>query len=226
MSDSQGGLATVKSPQDFAAGLFMVILGIGAWYFAKELPLGRGANLGPGSFPIGVSIIIACLGALLCFNATRYEGEALDWRFVRMLSLLLVLGVIYALLEALFTKILTAAGIPSRPIPWSSMLPAVVLVGLVFTLASQARKNETVARWVMRGPLFIVTAICMFALLIRPMGLLVAAPVLILLATQSGDEKVDWKETAIFAAVMTGTCIVLFRVMLRQAIPIAPWAGY
>jgi Tripartite tricarboxylate transporter TctB family len=218
--------AGIKSPQDFAAGLVMVIVGFAAWYFASPLPMGKGANLGPGSFPVGVSLFIIAIGTLITFNGWRTIGEDLDWKFVRVIGLLAILGGLFYSLEMIASKLLASAGISSKQIPYSTLIPAIIMVGLIFYVTNLARTNELVARWVVRGPIFIISSICMFAVLIRPAGLLIAAPVLIALACNAQDEKINWKEIGIFTVCMTGLCILLFRVALKQAIPIAPWAGF
>jgi hypothetical protein len=216
----------IKSPQDFSAGLVMIGVGLAAYYFASPLPMGKGANLGPGSFPVGVSLFIIAVGALIAFNGWRQIGEDLDWKFVRVLGLLGLLGVLFFFSEIIFSKILTGAGISSKSVPYSTLLPAILLVGVIFYITAKAKTNALLGRWIVRGPIFIISSICMFALLIRPAGLIIAAPVLIALACNAQDEKINWKEIAIFTAAITGLCILLFRVALNQAIPIAPWAGY
>jgi hypothetical protein len=224
MSEETKG--AIKSPQDFAAGFVMIIVGLAAWYFASPLPMGKGANLGPGSFPVGVSLFIIAIGALIALDGLRAIGQDLDWKFVRVIGLLAILGGLFFSFENIASRILTSAGISSKNIPYSTLIPAILIVGFIFYITDLARRNEMVARWVVRGPIFIISSICMFALLIRPAGLLIAAPVLIALSCNAQDEKINWKEIAIFTVCMTGVCILLFRVALNQAIPIAPWAGY
>jgi Tripartite tricarboxylate transporter TctB family len=216
----------IKSPQDFSAGLVMMAVGLAAYYFASPLPMGKGANLGPGSFPVGVSLFIIAIGALIAFNGWRQIGEDLDWKFVRVLGLLGLLGALFYFAEIIFSKILTGAGISSKSVPYSTLLPAILLVGVIFYITAKAKTNALLGRWIVRGPIFIISSICMFALLIRPAGLIIAAPVLIALACNAQDEKINWKEIAIFTFAITSVCILLFRVALNQAIPIAPWAGY
>jgi hypothetical protein len=99
------------------------------------------------------------------------------------------------------------------------------VIAIIFATVHWSKTNEALARFVNRGPLFILSGIITFAVLIRPLGLAVAAPVLILLSSNALKE-VKWKETIIFAACLTAACIILFRVVLKQAIPIAPWLGY
>jgi Tripartite tricarboxylate transporter TctB family len=143
----------IKGPQDFTAGAVMVIFGALAYYFSRELPLGKGANLGPGSFPFGVSILIVLLGGFIAVNGILKDGQPLE-------------------------------------------------------------------RWSWRGLVFILGSICVFAATIRPLGLLVSGPLLIVLSSFAMDEKIDYKELAIFTIGMTLSCIGLFKFALKQPIPV------
>jgi hypothetical protein len=61
---------------------------------------------------------------------------------------------------------------------------------------------------------------------VRPLGLVVAGPLAIVIGAFASDE-VRWKETLLFGAVMTLFCIGLFKFALGLPIPLAPWLlGY
>ena len=77
-------------------------------------------------------------------------------------------------------------------------------------------------RWRLREPLFVLGAAVVFGLTIRPLGLLVAAPAVVLIATLASREP-RWMEMLVFAVVMTASCFVLFKLMLGLPIPVAPW---
>jgi putative tricarboxylic transport membrane protein len=81
-------------------------------------------------------------------------------------------------------------------------------------------------RWSVRGPLLVLGAVVAFGLAIRPLGLLIAGPLAIVIAALASDE-VRWKETLAFGAAMTVFCIGLFKFALGLPIPLAPWLlGY
>jgi putative tricarboxylic transport membrane protein len=81
-------------------------------------------------------------------------------------------------------------------------------------------------RWPLRGPVFILGAAVVFGLAVRPLGLAVAGPALIVVgAFASPDTR--WAEVVLFAVGMTVFCIVLFKYLLSLPIPLAPWLiGY
>ena len=81
-------------------------------------------------------------------------------------------------------------------------------------------------RWPLRGPIFILGAAVIFGLAVRPLGLAVAGPLLVVVAAFASHET-RWKEIIIFAVGMTIFCVALFRYALTLPIPVAPWLiGY
>jgi putative tricarboxylic transport membrane protein len=81
-------------------------------------------------------------------------------------------------------------------------------------------------RWPLRGPLFILGSAVVFGLAVRPLGLAVAGPLLILVGAFASEET-RWTEVALFAVGMTVFCVGLFKYLLSLPIPLAPWLiGY
>ncbi len=68
----------VRSTQDLAGGLFMIVLAFGAFVFTWDLPAGSLRQLGPGMLPKAFAVICAALGALLVLTSLRYHGEKLQ----------------------------------------------------------------------------------------------------------------------------------------------------
>ena len=120
-------------------------------------------------------------------------------------------------------------------VPQGGMGPATlprglaVLLGLLgFALFAGAffTEGEPFARWTFRGPVLILGAMVVFGLAVRPLGLVVAGPLAIMIGAIASDE-VRWGETIIFGTVMTAFCIGLFKFALGLPIPLAPWLlGY
>lgn len=159
----------IKSPQDLAAGLFLIAFGLFCLWASSNLSLGRGANLGPGSFPRGLSFLLMGVGAVIVVQALTVVGAALE--------------------------------------KWN-------LKGIVFVLGGVLLFAATI-----RGVTFGSTTV------IPPLGLVVAGPLTLVVASLAADER-KWIENLIFAAAMTTFCILLFKVGLRLPIPVAPWAGW
>ena len=73
----------IRSTQDAAGGLFMIVLASLALFLARELPSGTLSQMGPGMLPKAFAVICMALGFLLVLQSWRYEGEGLaswSWR--------------------------------------------------------------------------------------------------------------------------------------------------
>lgn len=111
----------------------------------------------------------------------------------------------------------------------------VALSGVVIGLRSflQPGPSAPVAAGVARGAwatwrptVFLVAAAVAFGLSVRPLGLVVAAPLAIVLCTLASPES-RRRESLWFALGMTTFCLVLFKRLLSLPIPVAPWLiGY
>ena len=101
------------------------------------------------------------------------------------------------------------------------------LLGLALIgVAIMARDGDRAARWTLRGPVLILGSLVAFGFAIRPLGLLVAGPLAIAIASLASDE-VRWRETLIYGVLMTLAAIGLFKFALGLPIPLAPWlVGY
>lgn len=59
----------IKSQKDFFSGLMFMVVGIAFAIGSTEYPLGGGARMGPGLFPLALSVILAGLGAIITVTA-------------------------------------------------------------------------------------------------------------------------------------------------------------
>lgn len=104
------------------------------------------------------------------------------------------------------------------------MLPmalAVILgsLGAAVLLIGFLQPGNAFEKWSFRGLAFVLGSIIVFALTVRLFGLIVAGPLSMVVAGMA-DPQTNWKHTLIFAVVLTGFCILLFKVLLRLPIPI------
>ena len=86
------------------------------------------------------------------------------------------------------------------------IIAAVLLVGgiIVAVVGMMGPRQHLV-----RGPLFITLAIIVFAVTIRPLGLVLAS-YLSIVAAAAATPEVRWIETIIWGAVLTAFCVLLF----------------
>jgi putative tricarboxylic transport membrane protein len=81
-------------------------------------------------------------------------------------------------------------------------------------------------RFTVRGPLFVLAAVAVFAVTIRPLGLAFAGPLAVMLSAL-GEKTTRPLELVVFAVVLSAACIALFKYTLRLPIPLAPFLlGY
>jgi putative tricarboxylic transport membrane protein len=103
---------------------------------------------------------------------------------------------------------------------------ALLLGALGFALLLNSFQSERLAPWTIRGPLFVLGALVLFGLAVRPLGLVVAGP-LAIAAAAFGSSEVRWRETLVYGLAMTAFCVGLFKFALGLPIPLAPWlVGY
>jgi putative tricarboxylic transport membrane protein len=100
------------------------------------------------------------------------------------------------------------------------------LLGALLVLDAVLEGGSSLERWSIRGPLFVLGALVVFGLTIRPLGLVVAGPLAIVVSAFASDE-VRWGETLLVGLLVTAFCIGLFKFALGLPIPLAPWLiGY
>jgi len=89
---------TVKSPQEVAAGLFLIVVAaIGLWQGA-ELAAGSLNQMGPGMLPRALSVILVVLGGALALDGFLEKGAGLERWHVRGPVFILGAAVVFGLL--------------------------------------------------------------------------------------------------------------------------------
>jgi len=102
---------------------------------------------------------------------------------------------------------------------------AIAVLGVLIT-ATGISGSERLDRFRLRGPLFVLGAIVLFASTIRPFGLVVAGPLTVLVAGMADRDSRPF-ELIVFAIVLSALCVGLFKYLLRLPIPLAPFLlGY
>ena len=74
-----------------------------------------------------------------------------------------------------------------------------------------------------RGPLFITAATIIFAIAVRPLGLVIASYISLVVSAYA-TEEIRWIETLIWCAVLTAFCAVLFPYGLN--LPLQLWPRF
>lgn len=104
-----------------------------------------------------------------------------------------------------------------------SVAVLVAAFGVLFLVQSFLDDGAGLDRWSLRGLVFILGAALLFAWAIRPLGLVVAAPLAIVFSALA-DRDTRPVEIVVFAAILTTVSVLLFKTLLRLPIPIWPSA--
>ena len=95
------------------------------------------------------------------------------------------------------------------------------IVGLAVAVIGVLTKGPPVDRFGVRGPVFILASVFIFAACIRPLGLVVAS-YLSIVASAWATTEVRWLETLIWAGALTLFCALLFPWGLNLPLPMWP----
>jgi putative tricarboxylic transport membrane protein len=160
-------------------------------------------DLGAGACLLGIAAVATWQGAGLELGTLRQMGPGM---FPRVIAVLVgVCG------GALGLRSWLQLGSESPP----ALPPAEVR-------APRAASGQRV--W--RAPLCLLLAATVFGLSVRPLGLVVATPLSLLLAALASPDS-RRQQSLWFALGMTIFCVLLFRQLLTLPIPLAPWLlGY
>lgn len=101
----------------------------------------------------------------------------------------------------------------------------IIAAGILVTALSSFGESVSPESWRWRGIACVLGAVVLFALAIRPLGLLFAVPISFFCAS-SGSPESRIGETALSAAILTAASIGLFVMLLRLPIPVAPLLGW
>jgi putative tricarboxylic transport membrane protein len=144
----------LKSPLDFAGGLFLVGLAIVGYAGGFSLPFGQLSGIGSGLMPKTVAVLVGAFGVLLFAQGLFVNGDRLE-------------------------------------------------------------------AWAVRGPIFVLGGVLVFAATIRPWGLVVAGPLAVIVSALA-DRDSRPVELAVAAVALTLVCGLLFKELLSLPIPFDP----
>jgi putative tricarboxylic transport membrane protein len=180
----------ISNPRDFYGGLALVLLGFLALWASRDLAGMHGISFGPGTAPRMFAVILIALGVAIMAVGCFTEGAPLE-RYEISAPTLIILSYMFAA-STRTTVILIVA--------------AVLLVGGII-LAVVGMMGPR--RALVRGPLFITLSIIVFAVAMRPLGLVLGS-YLSIVAAAAATPEARWLETLIWGAVLTAFCVLLF----------------
>jgi putative tricarboxylic transport membrane protein len=93
-------------------------------------------------------------------------------------------------------------------------------LGVAVTIVGVITDGPAIEKYKLRGPIYVIGAICLFALMIRPFGLVLSSFITFILAIM-GSTEMKWLESVIASAAMTFFCVLLFVYLL--GLPFQLW---
>jgi putative tricarboxylic transport membrane protein len=141
-SPGAGSRGLVKSPQDFAGGLFLVALAVLAFAGGFNLPTGTLSGIGSGLLPKSVAALIAAFGVLLLVFGLVFEGDRMEQWHVR--APVFVLGAVAVFAMLIRGSTLNFGGVLGIPLLASVNIPGLGLIvagPLSVIVASLAEKS-------------------------------------------------------------------------------------
>jgi putative tricarboxylic transport membrane protein len=97
----------------------------------------------------------------------------------------------------------------------------VAAFGVLLIMQSMATGGDRLSPWSLRGIVFVLGSVLLFAFTIRTFGLIVSGPLAIIVSSMA-DRDTKWSEVLIFAVVLTALCGLLFKDLLGLPIPFDP----
>jgi hypothetical protein len=101
-------MVRVKSPQDLGAGAVFVLIGLAGLYFGRELAFGTAARMGPGYFPILLSVLILAIGIIVAIRGLTTEGPPIEPVQLRPIAMIIAAILIFGVLIDVVGLALTA----------------------------------------------------------------------------------------------------------------------
>lgn len=180
----------IGNPREFYGGLALVLVGALALWASRDLAGMHGIAFGPGTAPRMFAVILIALGVVIMAVGYFTEGPALE-RYEISSPALISLSYMFAASARTTVIMITAA--------------ALLLGGAILGVLGMMGPKRTLVR----GPLFITLSIIVFAVAVRPLGLVVAS-YLSIVAAAAATPEARWIETLIWGAVLTAFCVLLF----------------
>ena len=127
-------MPTVKDPKDFWSGILFAAFGCAGLWFGRDYIVGTAARMGPGYFPLLMSLALVGLGGFLLVRSLVIAGDPIERSALRPQLLILTAIVIFGItierlgLAAAVAAVALISGFAARDVRWFERL--LLAVGL------------------------------------------------------------------------------------------------
>lgn len=216
-ASEERALYVANARHDFKAGAALAVVGIAAIAFSFWQ---TGMQFwGPANSPRVLALAVVVTGIALLLNRVTIRNPQDFYGGVALVAVAVI-----ALFATMSLQGMRgfAFGPATAPRLFATLLGA--LGGLV-AIMGLVTPGPALERYAIRGPVFVLGAILIFAATIRPLGLIVAAFLTILSAAGAAPD-VRWRETVVWAVILTAFCSVLFPYGLSLPFQLMPRFWY
>jgi len=196
---------TIRNEQDFYGGVALVGLAIVALLATADLQGMRGFAFGPATAPRLFAGLLAVLGGAVAITGLLTEAPPLERYDLSA--------------PALWSLAYFVFHFATTPV-WMWIGVAMYVLGAVLAIRGLRDPKKSTA---VRGPVFLVISVLVFAEMIRPMGLVATTFVTVMVASAATPE-VKWRDSFIWAIALTIFCSLLFPYAL--ALPFMLWPKF
>jgi len=202
MSDATPSEGWSRSPQsqrqyDFYWGLVIAVLGlillVSSFMVQNPVPLTER----------GAIVVFIAVGLAVTMGMLRVQNQQ---DFYGGMSLMLLALTAFVASNELPGMRGFAFGPGTAPRLFALVL---ALLSLIVVIGGLTSKGPPISAFRIRSLVFIIASILVFAATIRTLGLVVASFACIVVCA-AADEEVKWRETVIWAAILTTFCALLF----------------
>ena len=197
----------VKSPAALVVGLLFLLVAAGGY-------VGFGGFALHPAFALAFAILGVGLLALALLDMASQQDFA-GGLFMLVLASVAIMG-------TLKLNFHTTTGVGPGMMP-RALGVMVAVCGLVLIFQAFFVKGQGLDRWSVRGLVFVLGAALMFSWTIRPLGLMIAGPLAVIISGFA-DRDTRLVEIVIYGVVLTIACWLLFSLALRLPIPVWPTA--
>jgi hypothetical protein len=196
----------IANGKDFWAGLMFIAFGVGFMWVSRAYPMGTAVRMGPAYFPTVLGGILAVLGAVVFLRAfissVKNPMKVFEFR-PWFLAAGLVLGAIAIYMQ------------PERGAQAAWQIGHMLLSGAAVVLIFAAFGPR--ALWV------ILASVVVFGYLLKPLGLVIAAGLLIFFSALGGHEFKTREVTFLFIAL---AIFSVFAFVKGLGLPMNVWPGF
>ena len=98
---------------------------------------------------------------------------------------------------------------------------ALAVAGMAVSLIGLLGRRSAAVQYAVRGPLVVMAAVLVFAVTIKPLGL-VTSTLITTLVTAGASTETRWREIVLWAIVLALSCAFLFAYVLNLPLPLWP----